>query len=118
MAGRASCIEFGSSEIDRVENQSSLRNRRENAKNNHAALEVSQEVTAICVIDEADRIVAEKKIASCLDVIAAWLTKNAPDLARAGTSRTISCFAMERASRQRSWTPSAPMRSRRHLFLD
>jgi transposase len=35
--------------------------------------------------DEADRIVAEKKNASCPDVIAAWLTKNAPDLACAGT---------------------------------
>ena len=39
---------------------------------------------AICVVDEADRIVAEKKIARCPDVIAAWLTKDAPDVACAG----------------------------------
>ena len=48
---------------------------------NNAAIDVSQE--ANCAADEADRIVAEKKYASCPDVIAAWLTKNAPD--RAGT---------------------------------
>jgi transposase len=39
---------------------------------------------ANCAADEADRIVAERKISSCSDVIVAWLMKNAPDLARAG----------------------------------
>jgi hypothetical protein len=38
-----------------------------NAMSNHAALDVSQEATAICAADEADRIVAESKISSCPD---------------------------------------------------
>jgi hypothetical protein len=118
-AGRASCIESGSSQTDRVENQSSLRNRRENAMSNHAALDVSQEATAICVVDEV--VVAEKKIASCTDVIAAWLTKNARDLARAGIE--TGPLAVWRWNELRDkglpivpWTPGTPMRSRRHLF--
>ena len=39
---------------------------------------------ANCAADEADRIVAERKISSCPDVIAAWLTKNAPVLLALG----------------------------------
>jgi len=49
-----------------------------------AALDVSQESTAICVVDEAGRIVAEKKIPTCPDRIESWLTENAPDLDRVG----------------------------------
>ena len=88
---------------------------------NHAALDVSQEATAICVVDEADRIVAEKKIASCPDVIAAWLTKNTPDLARAGIETGPlavwrgTSFATK-VFRSFACTPGTPMRSRRHLF--
>ncbi|PJN93184.1 IS110 family transposase, partial [Amaricoccus sp. HAR-UPW-R2A-40] len=33
----------------------------------YAALDVSQETTAICVVDEAGRILAEKKVATCPD---------------------------------------------------
>jgi hypothetical protein len=49
IAGRSSCIEIGSSQTDRVENQSSLRNRRENAMSNHAALDVSQGDRDLCL---------------------------------------------------------------------
>jgi hypothetical protein len=42
---------------------------------NYAPLYVSQETTAIWVVDEAGRIVAEKKIATCPDAIASGLTK-------------------------------------------
>ena len=44
---------------------------------NYAPLDVSREATAICVVDEAGRVVAEKKIATCPDAIASWLTKSA-----------------------------------------
>ena len=87
---------------------------------NNAAIDVSQE--ANCAADEADRIVAEKKYASCPDVIAAWLTKNAPD--RAGTE--TGPLAVWRWNELHdkglpivfAWTPGTAMRSRRHLFLD
>ena len=39
----------------------------------YAALDVSQETTAICVVDENGRIVAEKIVATCPDTIATWL---------------------------------------------
>ena len=51
----------------------------------YAALDVSQEITAICVVDEAGRITAEKKIATCPDTIAIpGCQTNAPDLVRVG----------------------------------
>lgn len=50
----------------------------------HAALDASQETTAICVVDETGRILAEKKVATCPDAIAAYLTTKAPDLVRVG----------------------------------
>lgn len=49
-----------------------------------AALDVSQETTAICVVDEAGQILAEKKVATCPDAIADYLSKMAPNLLRAG----------------------------------
>lgn len=50
----------------------------------YAALDVSQETTAICVVDEAGRILAEKKVATCPDAITSYLTQKAPDLVRVG----------------------------------
>ena len=44
---------------------------------NYAPLDVSQEATAICVVNEAGRIVAERKIATYPDAIASWLTEAA-----------------------------------------
>lgn len=41
----------------------------------YAALDVSQETTAICVVDEASRILAEKKVATCPDAITSYLTQ-------------------------------------------
>jgi len=51
---------------------------------NYAALDVSLEATAVCVIDEDGRILIEKKIPTCPDAIASWLTKTVPDLVRVG----------------------------------
>ena len=39
----------------------------------YAALNVSQELTAICVVDHAGTILAEGKVETCPDAIAAWL---------------------------------------------
>jgi transposase len=50
----------------------------------YAALDVSQETTAICVVDENGRIVAEKIVATCPDTIATWLLKHTNKLARVG----------------------------------
>ncbi len=50
----------------------------------YAGLDVSLEATAICIVDEAGRIMAEGKVPTCPDAIAAWLGKHAPCLARAG----------------------------------
>ena len=50
----------------------------------YAALDVSQETTAICVVDENGRIVAEKTVATCPDTIATWLLKHTNKLARVG----------------------------------
>lgn len=50
----------------------------------YAALDVSQETTAICVVDETGRILAEKKVATCPDAITSYLTQRAPDLIRVG----------------------------------
>jgi len=37
---------------------------------NYAALDVSLEATAVCVVDQEGRILAEKKIPTCPDAIA------------------------------------------------
>ncbi|MEF9606077.1 IS110 family transposase, partial [Paracoccus sp. PXZ] len=50
----------------------------------YAALDVSQETTAICVVDDAGRIRAEKKVATCPEAIATYLNRKAPDLVRVG----------------------------------
>ena len=39
----------------------------------YAALDVSQEQTAICVIDDGGTLLAEGKVATCPDAIAIWL---------------------------------------------
>lgn len=49
-----------------------------------AALDVSQETTAICVVNEVGGIVAERKVATCPEAIADYLATNAPDLERLG----------------------------------
>lgn len=51
---------------------------------NYAALDVSLEATAICVVDETGRIIAEKKVATCPDVIASWLTESTSNVVRVG----------------------------------
>lgn len=50
----------------------------------YAALDVSQEMTAICIVDETGAIMAEKKVATCPDAIADYLSKKASGLVRVG----------------------------------
>ena len=50
----------------------------------YAALDVSQDATAICVVDESGRVTAEKKVTTCPEVIGTWLGKHAPGLVRVG----------------------------------
>lgn len=50
----------------------------------YAALDVSQETTSICVVDDAGRVIAETKLPTCPDAIAGWLARSATDLARIG----------------------------------
>ena len=44
-----------------------------------AALDVSQETTAVCVVDDAGRIIGEKKIPTCPEAISSFLTRYALD---------------------------------------
>jgi transposase len=50
----------------------------------YAALDVSQEPTAICLVDDAGHIIGEAMLPTCPDAIAAWLTRMASDLGRVG----------------------------------
>jgi transposase len=50
----------------------------------YAALDVSQETTAICIVDESGRIITEKKVPTCPDAIGTWLGKTSQGLARVG----------------------------------
>ena len=51
---------------------------------NYAALDISLEATAVCVVDQDGRIIAEKKVPTCPDAIASWLTNTVADLVRVG----------------------------------
>lgn len=50
----------------------------------YAALDVSMEQTAICVVDETGKKIVEGKVASCPEVIATWLAEKAGGLTRVG----------------------------------
>ena len=50
----------------------------------YAALDVSQEMTSVCLVDETGRVVGEAKLPTCPDAITAWLGKKAADLTRVG----------------------------------
>ena len=49
-----------------------------------AALDVSQETTAICVVDDDGTIIAETTIATCPDGVTSFLRDKAPNLSRVG----------------------------------
>ncbi len=49
-----------------------------------AALDVSQETTVICVVDDAGTIIVEKTVVTCMEMITSFLTDAAPDLLRVG----------------------------------
>jgi transposase len=50
----------------------------------YAGLDVSQETTAICLVDDAGRVIGETVLPTCPDAIAAWLARTARDLGRVG----------------------------------
>ena len=50
----------------------------------YAALDVSQDATSICLVDETGRVLGEAKLPTCPDAIAEWLGRRASDLARIG----------------------------------
>ena len=50
----------------------------------YAALDVSLETTAICVVDEDGRVTAEGKARTCPDAIRDFLAARAPGLRRVG----------------------------------
>ena len=50
----------------------------------YAALDVAQETTAICIVDDEGRIQAEKKVPTCPDAINDFLAHSAPNLVRVG----------------------------------
>lgn len=50
----------------------------------YAALDVSQEATAICVVDESGKVLSVTKVPTCPDAIATWLGKTATGLVRVG----------------------------------
>ena len=50
----------------------------------YAALDVSLETTAICVVDEDGHMVAEGKVRTCPDAIRDFLASRAPGLRRVG----------------------------------
>jgi hypothetical protein len=52
--------------------------------NQYAALNVSLEQTAICVVDESGRKLCEGRVATCPDAIAAWLAEKTVFLKRLG----------------------------------
>lgn len=49
-----------------------------------AALDVSQETTAICVVDDDSTIIVERTIVTCPDGITSFLRDKAPNLSRVG----------------------------------
>lgn len=50
----------------------------------YVGLDVSMKETSICVVDRADRIVAEGKVASTPEAVAAFVARHAPDAERIG----------------------------------
>jgi transposase len=49
-----------------------------------AALDVSQELAAVCVVNQEGSIIAEAKVATCLDAITAYLECWSDELERVG----------------------------------
>jgi len=49
-----------------------------------AALDVSQDLTAICVVDGAGAVLAEAKVQTCPEAITEWLSRHAGDVERVG----------------------------------
>jgi len=56
----------------------------ENMMGVFAALDVSQEQTAICVVGQDGVILAEAKVPTCPDAIANWISEHCDGLERVG----------------------------------
>jgi hypothetical protein len=52
--------------------------------NQYAALDVSLEQTAICVVDETGRKLIEGKVVTCPDAITMWLREKTTALTKVG----------------------------------
>jgi transposase len=50
----------------------------------YAALDVSQETTAICLVDESGKVRRQAKVATCPETISRWFAENATGLVRIG----------------------------------
>ena len=50
----------------------------------YAALDVSQETTAICLVDESGKVRRQAKVATCPETIFRWFAENATGLVRIG----------------------------------
>jgi hypothetical protein len=79
----------------------------------YAGLDVSLDTTSICVVDDAGRIVAERKVATCPDAIAFEIADMAPELVRAGIETgPLSAWLWGELKRRGipilSWTPATP----------
>ena len=62
-----------------------------------AALDVSQEETAICMVDQEGAILAEAKVPTCPDAIADWLAERPKARTGRHGNRSTGRLALERA---------------------
>ena len=58
--------------------------RRGSAMAQYAALDVSQETTAICLVDESGKVRRQARVATCPQTISRWFAENAAGLVRIG----------------------------------
>src|SRR5215210_877556 len=58
--------------------------RRRSAMAQYAALDVYQETTAICLVDESGKVRRQAKVATCPETISRWFAENATRLVRIG----------------------------------
>ena len=79
-----------------------------------AALDVSQELTAVCVVNQDGSIIAEAKVATCPNAITAYLECWSDELERVGMRLAhwpSGCGTLwwREACRSSAWTPAMPM---------
>ena len=65
-----------------------------------AALDVSREETAICVVDKDGSMLAEAEVPTCKDAIARWLAQRAESLERIGMENRAHRLVQGRADQE------------------